>query len=176
MTLNNKEREKLFIINDKFNGELNLSVNKIYSKHTFINNLESQIKFINGDILVERLLLNLKKLGAADVTGIIKNDEKFTIFKFENNIFLDNLKTFYNRFGIHNKEKNPYNLFLSGYLDLEKFILHLDEITGDKIFEEEDILFFVKEFNDIVLFENFKSFFSFAKLKTFVRSITEETN
>ena len=176
MTLNNKEREKLFIINDKFNGELNLSVNKIYSKHTFINNLETQIKFINGDILVERLLLNLKKLGAADVTGIIKNDEKFTIFKFENNIFLDNLKTFYNRFGIHNKEKNPYNLFLSGYLDLEKFILHLDEITGDKIFEEEDILFFVKEFNDIVLFENFKSFFSFAKLKTFVRSITEETN
>jgi len=139
-------------------------------------NIKSQIKFINGDILVERLLLNLKKLGAADVTGIIKNDEKFTIFKFENNVFIDNLKTFYNRFGIHNKEKNPYNLFLSGYLDLEKFILHLDEISGDKKFEEEDILFFVKEFNDIVLFDDFKSFFSFVKLKDFIRSISEEVN
>ncbi len=175
-SLNKQERTKLFAINKKFNGEIDLNVNKIYSKHTFINNLESQIKFINGDILVERLLLNLKKLGAADVTGIIKSDEKFTIFKFENNVFLDNLKTFYNRFGIHNKEKNPYNLFLSGYLDLEKFILHLDEISGDKKFEEEDILFFVKEFNDIVLYEDFKSFFSFVKLKDFIRSISEEVN
>ena len=175
-SLNKQERTKLFAINKKFNGEIDLNVNKIYSKYTFINNLESQIKFINGDILVERLLLNLKKLGAADVTGIIKNDEKFTIFKFENNVFIDNLKTFYNRFGIHNKEKNPYNLFLSGYLDLEKFVLHLDEISGDKKFEEEDILFFAKEFNDIVLFEDFKSFLSFVKLKEFIRSISEEVN
>ena len=68
-------------------------------------------------------MLNLKKLGAADITGIIKNDGKFTNFKFEKNIYLDNVKSFYNRFGIHNKEKTPYDLFVSGSLDLVNFNL-----------------------------------------------------
>ena len=36
-----------------------------------VDSFESRIKFINGNILIEQLLLNLGKLGAADITGII---------------------------------------------------------------------------------------------------------
>ena len=174
INLKNEEKRKIFNINKKFNGEINLSVDKIYSKHTLIDKIESRVRFVNGDILIEQMLLNLKKLGAADITGFVKADKKFTIFKFENNIFVDNLKTFFNRFGVHNKERNPYNLFIAGNIDLEKYILHLDEISGEKKFEEDDVLYIEKEFNDIVLYQDYESFFNFANLKEFVKSISSE--
>jgi len=111
----------LFKVNKKINGQLNLSVDKVFSKHTLINSFESRIRFVNGNILIEQLLLNLKKLGAADITGIVKNDKKFTNFRFENNIFLDNLKRFYNKFGIYNKPNISSHLFISGNFDLINF-------------------------------------------------------
>ena len=52
------------------------------------------------------------KLGAADVVGIVKNDEKFSNFKFESNIFFDNLKYFYNKFSIYNKRDISSSLFI----------------------------------------------------------------
>ena len=87
VALSDKNKKNLFKINKKINGKLNLSVTKIFSKHTLINSLESRLQFVNGDILIDQLLLNIKKLGAADITGIIKNDKKFTNLKFEKNIF-----------------------------------------------------------------------------------------
>jgi len=176
INIDEKKKVQLFKLNEKINGKLNMSAEKIFSKYTFINSFESRIRFINGDILFEQLLLNLKKLGAADITGIIKNDGKFTNFKFEKNIYLDNLKSFYNRFGIHNKEKTPYDLFVSGSLDLVNFNLLISEISSEKKFQEEDIKYIEKEFNDIILEEDFASLFNFLSLKEFIRSISLETN
>ena len=50
-------------------------------------------EFNNGNLLIDQFLFNLDKLGAADLTGEINNDEKFSNLKFESNIFVDN-KTF----------------------------------------------------------------------------------
>ena len=44
--------------------------------------------------------------------GTINNDKKFTNFKFESNIFVDNQKKFLSKFGIYNKLK----IFLLIYL------------------------------------------------------------
>ena len=40
---------------------------------------------ISGDISLDKLLLNIKKIGAADLTGVIKSDNKFTVWIY--NIF-----------------------------------------------------------------------------------------
>ena len=176
IALDEKNKKNLFKVNEKINGQLNISVDKIFSHRMLVDSFESRIKFINGNILIEQLLLSLGKLGAADITGIVKNNEKFSNFKFENNIFIDNLKRFYNKFGIFNKQNISSNLFISGNFDLANLRLRLDEISDDKKFNDEDVAYFEKEFNNLVLEDGYTSLFNFIKLKEFVRLITTETN
>ena len=92
--LSEKDKKNLFKINEKVNGKINLGTDKIYSKYNFINSFESQLKFINGNILIERFLFNLGKLGAADLTGIIKSEKNFTNLKFENKAGKKNRKKY----------------------------------------------------------------------------------
>jgi len=165
-----EEFSKLFKINYKINGTINLNTNKIYSKHDLINSFESYIKFSNGNIIVEKLLFNLGKLGAADVTGIIKTDEKYTNFKFENNIYLDSEKYFRRKFSIFDKQKISNNLFTSGTLDLANFNMRFDEIIADIKFKDEEITYIEKEFNYYMLDDGVVSFFNFKKLKEFIKS------
>ena len=174
--LNERDQKNLFRINNKINGRINLSAKKVFSRHTFIDSFESQIQFINGDILIDQLLLSMGKLGAADLTGTIQNNKKFTNLKFEKNIFIDNLKRFYNKFGVMNKQKTPYNLFVSGNLDLVKLNLKLHEISSDEKINNEDVVFIEREFNNIILGEGYESFFNFSNIKEFVKLITSEDN
>ena len=173
IALSSKNKKNLFRINKKINGQLNLSAEKIFSKRTLISSLESRLIFMNGNILIEQLLLSLGRLGAADITGVINNDKKYSTLKFENNIFLDNLRRFYNKFGIFNKEKTSTNLFISGNLDLMNLRLRLNEISEDEKFSDEDIAYFEKKFNDILLENGYASLFNFLNLKNFIGSITE---
>ena len=145
----------------KINGKLNLSTNKVYSKYNLINSFESRFKFINGNITVEQLLLNMGKIGAADVTGIIKNDKKFAKFVFENNIFIDNLKRFYSKFGIYNKEKTSSSLFINGSFDLENLNLRFQEISNEVKLANDDVVYIEREFNDIMLTDGYVSLFDF---------------
>ena len=176
VALSDENKKNLFKINKKINGKLSLSVTKIFSKHTLINSLESRLQFVNGDILIDQLLLNIRKLGAADITGIIKNDKKFTNLKFENNIFIDNLKRFYSKFGIYNKEKTASNLFISGNFDLSNLNLYISEISKDDKFTDEDVDYIQKEFNEFILEDGYASLFDFLKLKEFLKLITTEIN
>ena len=148
--------------------------NKIFSKYSLINSFESQIKLINGNILINQLLLNLGKFGAADITGGINNNDKFTKFRFENNIFIDNLRYFYNKFNIYNREKGASNLFVAGSFDLENLVMHIHEISNDKKFNNEDTNYIEKEFNNILLENGYESFFDYLKLKKFVKLIVSE--
>ena len=135
--------------------------------------MESRIKFFNGNILIEQLLFNLGKLGAADLEGFIEKNPEFVSLKFENNIFIDNPKFFFRKFGVYNKENIPSNLFIEGSFDLKNLNLHLNEISTDQKIKDEDILYIENEFNDLLLEEGYASLFNFLKLKEFVRSINE---
>ena len=75
LSLDIKEQKKLFKINNKINGKLNFSTEKVYSKHNLVKSFESRIKFYNGNIEIEQFLINLGKLGAADILGRIDNDK-----------------------------------------------------------------------------------------------------
>ncbi len=174
--LDEKEQKKLFKINNKINGKLNFSAEKVYSKHNLVKSFESRIKFYNGNIKIEQFLINLGKLGAADLLGGIDNDKESTNFKFESNIFLDNKKKFLNKFGIYNKENLPSNLFIQGNFDLENIRANFYEILGKEKFNTEDVNFIESEFNDLMLENGFNDLFNFQKFKVFLKSARDEKN
>ncbi len=170
------DTKNLFKINKKINGQLNLSNGKLYSKYNFIKSFESRLQFMNGDIIIDQFLVNMGKIGAADITGKIENDKKFTNLKFENNIFIDNTKFFYNKFGIYNKETGPKDLFIEGILNLVNLNLRIREISFGEKLKEDDITYVEKEFNEILLKDGYVSLFNFPKLKEFVKLIASEKN
>ena len=173
---NEKKQKNLFTINKKINGKLSLSSDKIYSSYNLVKSFESRIKFNNGDILVEQFLINLGKLGAADILGTINNGEKFTNFKYESNIFVDNQKKFLSKFGIYNKQNIAPNLFISGNFDLQNTRISFYEISSEAKLSNDDVNFIEKEFNDFMLTDGYESLFRFPKFKEFVKSITSEIN
>ena len=58
-------KKKYLDINNKINGNLSFSSNKIYSSYNLVKSFESRLKFNNGNIMVEQFLFNLGKLGCS---------------------------------------------------------------------------------------------------------------
>ena len=113
------KQKALFKINNKINGKINFSTDKVYSKHNVVKSFESRVKLYNGNINIEQFLINLGKLGAADVLGTLNNDKKVTTFKFESNVFVDSQKKFLSKFGIYKKQNISPHMFVSGNFDLK---------------------------------------------------------
>ena len=176
MNFDKNAQKSLFNIDKKINGKLNLSSEKIYSNYNLIKSLESRLKFYNGNVSIEQLLLNFGNLGAADMLGTIRSDKKFTNFKFESNIFVDNEKKFLSKFGIYNKKNLPTNLFVSGNFDLEKIKMSFYELSGNEKLNSDDINYIEKEFNDLMLEDGYGKLFHFAKFKEFIKLITAEND
>ena len=153
---------------------INISADKVYSKHNLVKSFESRIKFYNGNISIDQLLINLGKLGATDISGVINNDKELSNFKFEKNIFVDNEKKFLSKFGIYNKKKIPSNLFISGNLDLKNTKLSLYEISDDEKLATTSVNFIENEFNNSMLFEGYTFLFDFPKFKQFIKLILNE--
>ena len=176
LSLDEKKQKELFRINNRFNGKLNLSAEKIYSKNNLIKSFESRVKFYNGNVKIEQFLINLGKLGAADILGSIDNDLESSNFKFESNVFVDNSKKFLSKFGIYNKEKIPTSLFIQGNIDLQNIRASFYEISDNKKFKAEDINFIESEFNDMMLENGFADLFNFQKFKVFLKSVRDDNN
>ena len=172
--LEEKDKKNLFKINNKINGKLDISTNKIYSKSNLLKSFESRLKFNNGNVFIEQLLFNLGKLGAADLLGSINNDKDFSNFKFEANVYFDNRKKVLSKFNIYNKAEIPSNLFFSGRFNFDNLKTSLYEISEEKKFTQEDINYIENEFNEIMLEEGYNSLFSFPKFKEFIKSVVSE--
>ena len=65
----------------------------------------------------------------------------------------------------NNKKQASDSMFISGSIDLSKFILHLYEIIGEEKFTNEDIAYIESEFNNIVLSTGYESLFDFSNIK-----------
>ncbi len=115
-------------------------------------------------------------MGAADISGTINNDKKFTNFKYESNIFMDNQKKFLSKFGIYDKKSISSNLFISGNFDLQNIRNSFYEISNNEKLSNEDVNFIEEEFNEVMLADGFESLFRFPKFKEFVKSVTVETD
>ena len=121
-------------------------------------------------------MINLGKLGASDLLGTINNDKKFTNFRFESNVFIDNKKKFLSKFGIFNKKNFPSNFFISGSFDIENLRAAFYELSGNEKLSNNDVNFIEQEFNDYMLEDGLKSLFLFPKFKEFIKSITSVEN
>ena len=96
----------------KINGNLNFSAENIYSKSKLLNSLESELELFDGNIIFHRLLLDFGDLGASDLIGEINNRTKNSIFKFQKNVFIDDIKKFNKKFEIkNNTNENPNKEF-----------------------------------------------------------------
>ena len=176
LSLDENKQKNLFKINQKINGKLNFSTNKIYSSYNLVKSFESRLKFNNGNIIIEQFLFNLGKLGAADILGTISNEKKFTNFKYEGNVFMDNQKKFLSKFGVYNRKNISSNLYFSGNFDLQNIKSSFYEISGKEKFSNEDIDFIEQEFNDVMLEDNYNNLFRFPKFKEFIKSVTSDEN
>ena len=176
LKLDKKEKKNLFKVNKKINGNLALSADKVYSNLGLVKSFESRLKFNNGNVSIEQFLINLGKLGAADILGSITNDKKFSNIKYETNIFIDNQKKFLRKFGIYSKKKMHPNLFIAGLFDLHNIKNVFYEISDDKKFSVDDVSFVEKEFNDFMLEDGYVNLFNLAKFKEFTKSIAGEIN
>ena len=121
-------------------------------------------------------MINLGKLGAADILGTINSDKKFTNFRYESNVFVDNPKKFLSKFGIYNIKNIPSSLFISGNFDLQNVKNSFYEISNGKKFNNEDVNFVEQEFRDLMLNDGYENLFRFPKFKEFVKSITSTVN
>ena len=176
LSLDDDNKKKIFKINDKLNGNIILSADKIYSSYNLMKSFESNIKFNNGKILIEQFIMNLGKLGAADILGSIGNDKNFNNFKFESNIFVDNQKKFLSKFGIYNRENISSNLFVSGNFDFENLKMSFYEIYGESKLKDADVNYIENEFNDLMLTDGYKKLFYFPVFKEFIGSVSSESN
>ena len=176
LDLDEKNQKNLFKINRKINGKLGLSSDKIHSRYNLVKSFESRIKFTNGNILIDQFLFSLGKLGAADISGTINNNKKFTNFKYESNLFIDDQKNFLSKFGIYNKKNIPPNFFISGHFDLQNIRSSFYEISDNEKLSDNDVNFIEKEFNDFMLEDGYKSLFLFPKFKEFIKLIMSEVN
>lgn len=171
LNLDEEKQQKIFKISDKINGKLAFSSDKVITKSDLVESFESRIQFKNGNLLIDQLLVNLEKIGAADFFGEIRNDKKFSSFNFESNIFVDNQKKFSRKFKIYDKTIIAQNLFVSGNIDLENLNLSIYEISDGKKFSNEDINYIEKEFNKLMFEKGYESLFNFSVLKEFVQSV-----
>lgn len=176
LSLHKDEQKKIFKINNKINGKLGLSADRVYSKYNLVKSFESRLKFYNQNIKIEQLLVNFGKLGAADLLGKIESDDKSSNFKFESNIFIDNKKKFLSKFGIYNKQNISPNMFIQGNFDLQNIRASFYEISGKEKFKEEDINFIETEFNDFILANGFEDLFDFQKFKVFLKYARDDNN
>jgi len=176
LSLDEIQKKNIFKINNKINGILNITSNKVYSKNNLVKSFESRLKINNNNILINQLLLTLGKYGAADILGSINNDKKFTNFKFESNIFVDNEKKFLSKFGVYNKKDTPSSYFVNGNIDLINFKSSFYEISGNEKYASSDVDFIEEQFNDIMLLSDYESLFNFQKFQEFVKIITSEEN
>ena len=139
-------------------------------------NFRNKLKLNNGSIFIDQLIINLGKLGAADVLGSVQRDETLTNFKFESNIFVDNQRKFISKFGIYNRKEIPANLFISGNFDFENIRASFYEISDNEKLNNDDVNFIEKELNDFMLSDVYVGLFNFSKFKEFIKSITSDIN
>ena len=108
--------------------------------------------------------------------GNINEDKVLTNLKFESNIFVDNQKKFLSKFGIYNKSSISSNYFVAGMFDLENVKATFYEISDEKKFNTEDTNYIEKEFNSLMLEDEYKYLFDFPRLKEFIKLIKTEDN
>ena len=81
-----------------------------------------------------------------------------------------------NKFGIYNKPNISSSLFISGNFDLENIKLSFYEISNNKKFNNADINYIEKEFNNLMLDDGYTNLFHFSKFKEFIKLTTSENN
>ena len=164
-----KIKEILKLVN--FKNELNFT-----SKKFSFNKIEKMT--LKTDLAYGRLNYS-KSLTVSDIFlkchGNINLLEEFPLLFFNCNIFSNDKRIFFSKLGL-NKDKNNevFNLNIEGNLSTLNKKINLKKITLNESYvaTKEDLSFYKKSFESIVLNESLLEMFNFKKLKEFILEIS----
>ncbi len=175
-SLKNLQLDKIFKIKEilkliNFRNELNFT-----SKKFSFNQIEEM--FLKTD-LAYGMLNYSKRLIISDI--LLKCDgnmnllEEFPLLFFDCNIFSNDKKIFFSKFDLNaGKNNEVFNLNIEGNLSTLNKKINLKKITLNESYvaSKEDLSYFKKSFENIVLDESLLDIFNLKKLKEFVLEIS----
>lgn len=161
-------------INKKFNGKYNIKIDRKKINYDVIKEANIFLRSENGDIFFKDSKLNFD-FGDILFSGNLKNKQGFTQLNFHTNFLLKNKKKFFKLFEINRKIKdnNDLNLTLIGMINLSLNKIYIKEIILDKNekFNEEEILYYKKTFENLVIKNNVFEIFNIKKVRQFILEI-----
>ena len=172
---NSKFLSQLIPLNNKFNGKININIDKITSSSNIINSGNANLEFRNEVLIVKEIKLVINKIGNIKLMGKILQQKKKKIFVFNTKINLDNSKIFYSRFLIPKKSRKdlvPINLL--GKIDLESHEIKLDKIyfeneLDQKELDENELLFLQEKINEIFSQNSLNNILKYSNLRKIIQ-------
>ena len=173
---NSKFLSQLIPLNNKFNGKININIDKITSSSNIINSGNANLEFRNEVLIVKEIKLVINKIGNIKLMGKILQQKKKKIFVFNTKINLDNSKIFYSRFLIPKKSRKdliPINLL--GKIDLESHEIKLDKIyfengLDQEELDENELLFLQEKINEIFSQNSLNNILKYSNLRKIIQS------
>jgi len=167
-----KKVDKILLNNKKLNGRLEvLYENKSFYFHT-IKKSDILLFFNNGEIDIKNISIKTED-GIFNFSGFVSGSD-YQKLDFKTFIDVENKGKFLRRIGVDKKHRGKsVNLTLEGSINLSANKIYLEEITSKNGYSasKEDIKYYKKNFEELVIKDSYLGLFDKKKIKDFIQKI-----
>ncbi len=167
-----KKVDKILLNNKKLNGRLEaLYENKSFYFHT-IKKSDILLFFNNGEIDIKNISIKTED-GIFNFSGFVSGSD-YQKLDFKTFIDVENKGKFLRRIGVDKKHRGEsVNLTLEGSINLSANKIYLEEITSKNGYSasKEDIKYYKKNFEELVIKDSYLGLFDKKKIKDFIQKI-----
>ena len=174
--LNSDNIKNLLNVSDKakkLNGKIKILYKKKNLERSYVKNLSASISSVNGLIKLNEITIHFPE-AVINLEGDISEYEGYKKFNFKIIADITNKKKFFKNFKIKDIEnQEAVGLSINGYLNISsnKIYFELIKIDNKKIISVEDINFYKKSFEQILIKDNLKNIFIIDNIKNFFEEI-----
>jgi len=173
---NSETLSKLIPINKKINGKINININKIASSSNIINSGNANLEFRNTVLIVNKIKLDINKIGNINLMGKILQQKNKKLFIFNTTINLEDSKNFYSRFLIPEKSRvDLASINFLGKINLETYKINLEKVyfgneSDQKKLDEEKLFFLQEKINEIFSQNSLNNVLKYSNLRKIIQS------
>jgi hypothetical protein len=161
-------------INKKLNGKYNIKIDRKKISYDLIKEANIFLQSENGNIFFKDSNVSFD-FGDILFDGNLKNKQGFHQLNFNTNFKLKDKKKFLKLLGIKRKIKDKSELYirLMGTINLSLNKIYIKEVILNKEekFNEEDILYYKKAFENLVIKDDVFEIFNIRKIRQFILEI-----
>lgn len=167
--------ENISKINPKINGKFEILLKNKNFKNNYIKEAKILIFLENGNIKLKKSLIKFD-IGNLILSGSLfkyRNYEKLSFNLIANIV---DYNKFLKNFDVVNKKNNKsIDLDVEGFFTLPSGKITFDKISSSNLYSanEEELLYFKKKFNKILINSNLKNIFNYNNVGNFIQSIVE---